>query len=366
MMVKATLQGQPTGIANKVFRLAADGSITLPEQPGEMPRRESRLRAIANMFQETDWSVAELNQLITEEILSVISEIKKCKRTSNSEFKLKACSAQVRALRDLQRSAMTGVIVDTTDPQHPEIQFVFTKMIPIFKQAAEKALGESTTVVNSILTHFQDEFVMAEPDIFRQLRSSRSPQTEAPRTTWRWSSIQKLPVSMHTTDIENGQPARTTAEVTRSATDALISAHKPLTNLLQAELGPEIAQKLKAGDLSLGQVKNLILRNMALVILEMREYETDPASAHKISSCNAEMVALRKLIFTSDRIDLDGSKFHFFVRRALDLFETSARDALGGQDEVVESIMQGCRDGLDAAGPKIRRELEDHRKPEAG
>jgi hypothetical protein len=78
------------------------------------------------------------------------------------------------------------------------------------------------------------------------------------------------------------------------------------------------------------------------------------------------MVALRNLIFTSDRIDLDGSKFHFFVRRALDLFEKSARDALGGQERVVESIMQGCRDGLDAAGPEIRRELEDHRKPEAG
>jgi hypothetical protein len=364
MTVKATLPGQPTGIANKVFRLAADGSITLPEQPGEMPRCESRLRAIANMFQETDWSLAELNQLITEEILSVISEIKECNRTSNSEFKLKACSAQVRALRDLQRSAMTGVIVDTIDLRHPEIQFVLTKMSLIFKQAAEKSLGEST--VRSIMTHFRDEGVMAEPDILRQLRSSRSPQTEALRTTWRWSSIQKLPVSMHTTDIENGQPAGTTAEVTRGETDALISAHKPLTNLLQAELGPEIAQKLKAGDLSLGQVKNLVLRNMALVILEMREYETDPGSAHKISSCSAEMVALRNLIFTSDRIDLDGSKFHFFVRRVLDLFEKSARNALGGQERVVESIMQGCRDGLDAAGPEIRRELEDHRKPEAG
>ena len=87
----------------------------------------------------------------------------------------------------------------------------------------------------------------------------------------------------------------------------------------------------------------------------------------KLNACSAEILALGSLVIPSHRIDFDGPKFQFLVRSILDLFGKAAQQSLGvaktpKTEAQVQSILQCCREALEAAGPEIRRELEARRK----
>jgi len=315
---------------NKVFRLAPGGSIILPEPTSELSKRKSRLPAIASKFQDTDFSLLEVNRLLCEEVSLLVSGIRQYQRDRNSGFRIKSYSAQIRALQMLRQSANAPPIPGTFDVDGPELKFVFAEMVKILKQAAQKVL-EPKALIESIMRHFRDNMVSAEADIRSDLQKLPVSESGAAGTAWRWSSIQKPTVSEQ--------------------------AH--------AAQSPDILQMLEDPNCSPSEVSSCVLREMALLIQEMADHESDPSSAYQLNSCSAGIMALRNLqrTLTCDRTDFDGPRFHFFVKRVLEVLQKSAQDALGkGNEEQVAKMMESCRDGLDAAGPKIRRELTDLRE----
>jgi prephenate dehydrogenase len=142
-----------------VFVVAADGSVTVSqqEQHPDPPRRESRLPLILETIADPNSPVAEIMRLICEELVLVIQEMVAYEHDKSAAPKLKVQVAALCALLKLVQKADASSKKDVLNFDGPKFQFVLGRLIKLFKEATEKALGKGyETSAQSILKHFRD------------------------------------------------------------------------------------------------------------------------------------------------------------------------------------------------------------------
>lgn len=157
-----------------ILLVAADGSVSTAQQERcQYPsRRESRLPEIREKVADASSPAIEIMRLIHEELVLVIQEMVEHETDGSAAPKLRSCAGQVTALCALQKLVQkvdASSKQDVLDFDGPKFQFVFARLVALFKQAVGQALGKGhDTWSQSIMTHFRDLVAMDEQDLRRE------------------------------------------------------------------------------------------------------------------------------------------------------------------------------------------------------
>ncbi len=157
-----------------ILLIAADGSVSASQQERchDPSRRESRLPEIREKIADASSPASEIMRLIHEELVLVIQEMVEYETDAAAAPKLKSCVGQVTALCALQKLVQTfdaSSKQDVLNFDGPKFQFVFARLVALFKQAVEQALGKGhDTWSQSIMMHFRDLVAMNERDLRRE------------------------------------------------------------------------------------------------------------------------------------------------------------------------------------------------------
>lgn len=154
-----------------IFVVAADGSVSRQDARQNPPGRQSRLPEIQEKLADAKFPAAEIVRLILEEFVLVIEEMVECGR-DGSAARLKSCAGQVTALCALQRLVERADACSKKDVLNfdgPKFQFVFARLVALFKEAIEQAMGKGHEAWSqSILKHFRDLVAMNEHDLRKE------------------------------------------------------------------------------------------------------------------------------------------------------------------------------------------------------
>jgi len=157
-----------------VLLVAADGSVSVSQQVGceDPSRRESRLSEIREKVADASSPATEIMRLIHEELVLVIQEMVKHETDGSAAPKLRSCAGQVTALCALQKLVQkvnASSKHDVLNFDGPKFQFVFARLVSLFKQAVEQALGKGhETWSQSVMMHFRDLVAINEQNLRRE------------------------------------------------------------------------------------------------------------------------------------------------------------------------------------------------------
>src|SRR5713226_6576255 len=84
---------------NKTFAVGVDGSISASDEEAQLFVRESRMPNILERLKDPNYSKDEVTRLVTVEIALLVQEMSEYEYDSTLGFKLKSCSAQIKALQ---------------------------------------------------------------------------------------------------------------------------------------------------------------------------------------------------------------------------------------------------------------------------
>jgi hypothetical protein len=159
-----------------IFIVAADGSVTVArrELRWAAPSRVSRLAEIREKLADTNAPADEILRLIHEELVLVIQQMGECAEHGHDKSavaRLKSCAGQVTALRALQKLVVTAEAHSNRDVLNfdgPKFAFVFDRLLDLFRQAVDEALGKGQdSLSQSIMKSFRDLIAANEHDIRR-------------------------------------------------------------------------------------------------------------------------------------------------------------------------------------------------------
>jgi hypothetical protein len=159
-----------------ILLVAADGSVSVSQQERcqDPSGRESRLPEIREKVADASSPAGEIMRLIHEELVLVIQEMVEHEIDAFAAPKLRSCAGQVTALCALQKLVQkldASSKQDVLNFDGPKFQFVFARLVALFKQAVEQALGKGhDTWSQSVMMHFRDLVAMNEQDLRRETK----------------------------------------------------------------------------------------------------------------------------------------------------------------------------------------------------
>jgi hypothetical protein len=129
-----------------------------------------------------------------------------------------------------------------------------------------------------------------------------------------------------------------------------------------------ILEKLGTPDFQTEEVYRLILREMTLIIIDIRACQNDPNADAFRRNCQETLRALRTVAKQVSKIDQDrhldvlnfeGPKFQYVLKELCNYFEQAALKALGKDSNgMVKRIMMELRDILAKEDEELRRNTE--------
>jgi len=165
---------EPLALVHKP--LLIEEEIDAPEVtvPVELPApavkfiRVSKLQDIRDALGQESYDSAELSNWITIEIASVTEELRNIDPTE--AFKVKACTDQVKALRELGKQLADTDSLNKRDALNfdgPKFLFVMQEYMAILGESMRDA-GMSDEMMQNVFKHFRDKLVEKEPIIRRE------------------------------------------------------------------------------------------------------------------------------------------------------------------------------------------------------
>lgn len=125
---------------------------------------------------------------------------------------------------------------------------------------------------------------------------------------------------------------------------------------------PEILKTLEAANFSAAEVRQLLAEEVALLVKEMSEYESDATPAFGVKSCAAQIKALNaleKLLEKAGRnrdgLNFDAPQFRFVIHRTVRIFKEATEKVLGSNETMIQKIMKEFYDELRMNDQDIRR-----------
>ena len=142
-----------------------------PEEPHkEIPKRVSKLGDIVEMLGRDTYDFAEVSNWIALEIASVAEEMRGFSNDVQEAFKVKSCTDQIKALRELGKQLTDTDSLNKRDSLNfdgPKFLYVLNEIITVVSDSMKQA-GATDEMRQNCLKHIRDNLTERDPIIRRE------------------------------------------------------------------------------------------------------------------------------------------------------------------------------------------------------
>jgi hypothetical protein len=154
-------------VIEQSIEVSEDGKVT---RTGDAPDvRETKLDLIAEKIEDPNFDPAEISRWIAIEIASVAREMVGQQYDPTEQWKLKAFSEQIKALRELGKQLNDTDLLNKKDILNfdgAKFQFVISEFVELFLESMREA-GIEEDMRKSVMKHYRDILAQAEARIRR-------------------------------------------------------------------------------------------------------------------------------------------------------------------------------------------------------